>query len=185
MAELENRRVRMTKGLLRKSLIELMHNLPISKITIKALCENADVNRSTFYLYYADPRALLDEIENELLLRAQEHLEKIDTNPGSIPYLEALLCYISGNADIFTTLLCRQENADFQSKFVEESFRNLKLNLNLGSAGNLRDYLYNYMTMGSLAMIRQWIGSGFEPPCRDMAELMFTISNRAAAPFIH
>lgn len=185
MADIENRRVRMTKSLLRKSLIELMHNLPISKITIKALCENADVNRSTFYLYYPDPRALLDEIENDLLARAQEHLEKIDTNPGSIPYLEALLCYISTNPDIFATLLCRQENADFQTKFVEESFHNLKLNLTLGNPGSLRDYLYNYMTMGSLAMIRQWIESGFDTPCKDMAELMFAISNRAASPFIH
>ena len=41
----ENRRVMMTKRLLKESIFELMKNKPLNKITIKELCENADANR--------------------------------------------------------------------------------------------------------------------------------------------
>ena len=47
-----DRRVEMTKRLLKKSLIELLKNESIEKISIRNLCQNADVNRSTFYKHY-------------------------------------------------------------------------------------------------------------------------------------
>ena len=45
----ESRRVQMTKKLLRESVIELMDKKPLNKISIKDICDNADVNRTTFY----------------------------------------------------------------------------------------------------------------------------------------
>ena len=56
----ENQRVKLTRQLLQNSLIELMQEKPIAKTTIKEICETADINRSTFYLYYADQYALLN-----------------------------------------------------------------------------------------------------------------------------
>ena len=47
----ENRRIQMTKKLLKESVFELMEQKPLNKITIKEICENADVNRTTFYKY--------------------------------------------------------------------------------------------------------------------------------------
>jgi hypothetical protein len=35
----ENRRIKMTKTLLKTSLIELMHTKPLGKITIRELCD--------------------------------------------------------------------------------------------------------------------------------------------------
>ena len=45
----DNQRVRLTKRLLQDSLIELMKTKTIYKISIKEICELAEVNRSTFY----------------------------------------------------------------------------------------------------------------------------------------
>ena len=50
----ESRRVQMTKKLLRESVIELMEQKPLNKISIKDICDNADVNRTTFYKYYGE-----------------------------------------------------------------------------------------------------------------------------------
>lgn len=44
----ENRRTRLTKRLLRESLLELLHEKPVDHITVKELCECAELNRSTF-----------------------------------------------------------------------------------------------------------------------------------------
>ena len=63
----ENRKTRYTKMVLQNSLFELMEKKPIEKITIKELCENADINRTTFYAHYSDQYDLLAKIENETI----------------------------------------------------------------------------------------------------------------------
>ena len=63
----ENRRVRMTRRLMKDALLELLKQQKLSKITVKAICDTADVNRSTFYKYYSDTTELFKEIEQELL----------------------------------------------------------------------------------------------------------------------
>ena len=47
MENKESRRTHMTKMLLKTALIELMQEKPFRQITIKELCERADLNRTT------------------------------------------------------------------------------------------------------------------------------------------
>ena len=63
----ENRRVKMTKSMMKEALLELLEKKPLDKITVKDVCENADVNRSTFYSYYESIEQLLLEIEDDVL----------------------------------------------------------------------------------------------------------------------
>ena len=45
----------------------LYRERPIEKITVKAICEKAGCNRSTFYEYYSDSYSVLEAIEEEVL----------------------------------------------------------------------------------------------------------------------
>ena len=65
----ENRRVRMTKRLMKDALLELLEKNNLANISVTAVCETADVHRSTFYNYYTDPANLLSEIEKDFLDR--------------------------------------------------------------------------------------------------------------------
>lgn len=58
----ENQRTRLTKRLLREGLLELLRDKPVEHITVKELCELAELNRSTFYAYYNDVPALYQEM---------------------------------------------------------------------------------------------------------------------------
>lgn len=51
----ENRRIKMTKALLNDSFLNVLKKKPLARITVKEICECADVNRSTYYVYYSDP----------------------------------------------------------------------------------------------------------------------------------
>ena len=55
----EDRRVKYTKMVLKESLIDLLSKKDISCITIKQICEEADINRATFYTHYSDQFDLL------------------------------------------------------------------------------------------------------------------------------
>ena len=63
----DNRRVRMTKRMLKEALLELLEHKPLEKVTVTQVCARADVNRSTFYAYYESVEQLLREIEDEVL----------------------------------------------------------------------------------------------------------------------
>lgn len=54
-----------------------------NKISVRELCERADLNRSTFYAHYSEPKELLEEVENELLDATQDHLKKIGAETTS------------------------------------------------------------------------------------------------------
>ena len=47
-----DRRILKTKRALRESLLYLLKEQPIQKISVSRLCEKSDINRSTFYTYY-------------------------------------------------------------------------------------------------------------------------------------
>lgn len=59
-------RVKYTKMVLKKALLELMQHKPVNKITVKEICERAELNRATFYAHYSDCFDLLESIEEEL-----------------------------------------------------------------------------------------------------------------------
>ena len=67
-------RVRYTKRVLEKSLLALLKEKPINKITVKEVCELAELNRATFYTHYSDCFALLEKIEKELIGAFEETL---------------------------------------------------------------------------------------------------------------
>src|SRR5690625_5167739 len=52
---------------LKESLMTLLLKKQIFSITVKEICELADINRSTFYAHYDNPFDLLEQIEQELI----------------------------------------------------------------------------------------------------------------------
>lgn len=60
-------RVRYTRRVLKESFLTLLREKPVNRITVKEVCELAQLNRATFYAHYSDCFALLEAIEQELL----------------------------------------------------------------------------------------------------------------------
>lgn len=63
----EDTRVQYTKRVLKDALLKILKSKPISKVTIKELCEEAGLNRGTFYLHYNEPNDVLREIERDFV----------------------------------------------------------------------------------------------------------------------
>lgn len=47
-------RVRYTRMRIREAFFECLEKKPINKITVKEICDIAEINRATFYTHYAD-----------------------------------------------------------------------------------------------------------------------------------
>ncbi len=102
----EDRRIKMTKKILKEALIDLMRTKHINNISIKKICETADVNRSTFYHHYQTPEELYDDIINDI---STEFISIIDSNrenkATSCDVISEILEYIEERRELFLVLL--------------------------------------------------------------------------------
>ncbi len=80
---MENQRIRITKRMLREALIRLLGKKPIEKIRVQELCQEAQINRTTFYKYYGNQYDLMNEIQAEFLQQVEKHFAD-DDNPKNL-----------------------------------------------------------------------------------------------------
>ncbi len=74
-------RIEKTKRSIYDAFIELRAKKALEKLTVKELCELAQINKSTFYVYYHDVYDLSDKIENEIVSEVVKNFDSsmIDT----------------------------------------------------------------------------------------------------------
>lgn len=70
-----NRRTKFTKLFLNNSLLKLLEIKPISKITVKETCEDADVNRTTYYNHFTNVFEQLKNLEQNLITGLIEYVD--------------------------------------------------------------------------------------------------------------
>ena len=68
-----DRRIKYTKMVLRQALLEILQEKPIDRVTVKEICDRADINRSTFYVHYGSPQELFDGIQQEMYEEMKEY----------------------------------------------------------------------------------------------------------------
>ena len=182
MATPNNRRTQMTRLLLKTALTELMREKPFSQITIKEICEQADLNRTTFYLHYADQSALLADVEDEVQRKTLEYLRNIKPTDDAPSLIEAFLRYIQEHAGLFRILLCDTGSEDFRGRFIQNTLESLRLNIPISCPPEEEPYVLCFLMQGSVHMIMEWIKRDFDIDAKQLACLIYQAFNRVAPP---
>lgn len=174
-----DRRVKYTMKSLKDALIELLQTEHISKISVKSLCELADVNRSTFYAHFKDQYDLLQHIETEILDNIRNYLRDADYNeatPISFQVLNRILEHIYNNTDVFRAFLSYNSDPDITEEIMKmteivprQPYEDLD--------ERTRDYLMSYSITGCISILQKWLFDGTpETPAR-MSEIIFQALN--------
>lgn len=71
-------RIEKTRQSIINAFIELRSHKELERITIKELCEKAQINKSTFYAHYQDIYNLSDTLEKEVVVSIMENI----SHPG-------------------------------------------------------------------------------------------------------
>ena len=176
----QDARVRYTKMVIKGSLIELMRTKPVANSPVTEICEMAGINRATFYAHYSDPTDLLHSIENELISDITRQAQPALTAGGG-DILEALIDiveYIKTNADTCRVLLSDSGDTGFQSQVVRVMEARYLEFWRSASAGSVEDaeYVYTFIALGSVGVIRKWLDEGLKKPSREIAELIIRLS---------
>ena len=175
MKEKTDRRVKYTKALLKDALVELLKERHISKISVTALCEVADVNRSTFYAHYTDQFDLLRQVEGEVITNLKSFLDQYvdDRMPITEQNLKGILEYAKNNADLFTVLLGEHSDHAFHNDLMEL----VKLiPFQYSAEESIKEYLLTFAISGCISVLHKWLIEEREETPEEMAILVLKVS---------
>ena len=177
-----DRRKKYTRMVLKESLMDLLKNKPISNITIKEICELADINRSTFYSHYSSQYDLLNAIEEEFIEDMVATLSQYNFSKEeeALKMTEKILEYIALKSDVCQTLLSENSDIHFQKKGMmitqEFIFKNWIRNSQLDR--ETFEYINIFVVSGSIYVIKNWLENGMDKTPREMAEIINNFINR-------
>lgn len=174
-----------------QALMELLSRKDLQFITVKEICAEAGVNRSTFYLHYGTIGDLLSECVEMINRQFVDHMAvpsedvataineapldklKFVTADYLIPYLE----YIKTNKRLFKTAI---EN--YSALQMDRSYSALRKHIfipvldRFNVAEAERKYLLAFYLNGFMAIITEWL----EGDCEDSIECISDLMERYA-----
>ncbi len=154
----------LTKAAIRNSLIKLLNERPINKITIKDITDGCGINRNSFYYHYSDLPSLISEIVNTEADKIINSCSKIDSIEE---WLSAAISFVlenktavlhihnSSNREIYESYLWR----------VCEHITSMFINSILEDSGDLlsdsdRAILIRYYKCVCFGVVMDWLDSG-------------------------
>ena len=183
MRQKQDRRVEMTKRLLKKSLIELLKTENIQKISIRTLCLNADINRSTFYKHYNSQYALLRDIEDDLFANIEDILSEhtsSDNDCDKDAQLTKVLTYMRDNIDLCQILMQYNIDPEFENKLMSIPSVLERSTLDFNSTLSFSNFTHTQLFVldGSYCMIKRWIINNCPESPAEIASLIRQISKK-------
>lgn len=158
-----DRRIKYTKMVLRQAILEILQERPIERVTVKEICDRADINRSTFYVHYGSPQELLDSIQQEMY---EEIKEKKKDFTDIRAYMGDMCDIIYEYRELMQVLLKagKAETMFDIASIWKEGF--LKGTDNIGLNRLETEAIHLYITGGAMAVITTWV-LGLLPMTRD------------------
>nr|WP_152446399.1 TetR-like C-terminal domain-containing protein [Bacillus sp. THAF10] len=182
MTEKIDRRKKYTRMVLKESLMELLKEKTIGAITIKEICEHADINRSTFYAHYASQYDLLDAIDEEFTADMVKTLNQYNFSKEEEAFqmTEKIFEYIAAKYHICQLLLSENTEVQFQKKGMmiakQYILKNWITDKNIDP--ETYEYLNVFFVSGSLYVIKSWLENNMNKTPKQMAELLHQFINR-------
>jgi AcrR family transcriptional regulator len=170
-----DRRVLYTKMFLKESLLELMKEKPIDKITPTELCRRAEINRNTFYKHYYTTRDLLQEIEEEFSAQIVESLgAKLHQN-DTLQLLQQICQIVLDKKEFCKILLSANGDSAFMQdvimlgkSFILQSWEEMGVQL----SEEKMEIAFAFIISGSVAIMRTWAAGDMSIPPQEIAELI-------------
>jgi len=177
----EDRRVKYTKMVLKESFLNLLEKKDISRITVKEICEDADINRATFYTHYTDVYDLQKKIEDEFLDNVEVYLSQLDKkgkNVNDFILAEKIFDYIKDNAKLCKLLLSERGDLSFQKKIMTIVYDKIISELTDNNKLSKEDaeYVYSFTITGCVGIVQKWLDDNMKKSSRFMAETVIKLT---------
>ena len=170
-----------------KALLSLLEKKPFEFVTISELCEEAGVNRSTFYLHYENTADLLKEamayvldnfasyfsVDLESIASKYENCDLQELNFINEKYLHPYLSFIKENQRLFAAVL--SQPTTFDSKAIFQRLFDDVFHPILDRFHYPRDeqhYVMMFYLNGITAIITEWLKDACSKSIEDVSSII-------------
>ena len=170
-----------------KALLSLLEKKPFEYITIREICETAEVNRSTFYLHYENTSDLLKETTAYVL---DNFISYFSVDAGNVPvkiadcdlqdlkfvnekYLCPYLSFIKENQRVFSAVLSQPTAFDSMAIF-QRLFDNIFKPIldRFHYPRDEQNYVMMFYLNGITAIITEWLKNGCQKSIEDISTII-------------
>ncbi len=183
----DNRRSQYTRTELRRALLMLMLEKPVDKITVKELCDKADINRGTFYAHYASPEQLLAQVENEFYLDLLAEVASFREAEDVQRIFEDALVALRERRELASALFGPHGDREFLSRVVRVAHEMCIVQWSGVSPRvnrELLEHLYDFISYGVVRVLQEWLASGAQEPPERMAAMLTDLCNFGVSAFV-
>lgn len=176
--EKSNQRVAVTKRMVKEGLMRLLERKSLEKINITELCQEAGINRTTFYRYYELPRDVLTEMQDEFFKDTLKYFQ----DPLTENDIERFFVCLSENAALVRLFFQYNSDEDWMNFFsrIYNSFpgrrKRLKAFCNLDESR--AELLHIYLAGGACLLARKWIMDDMPVPAGEVAAVVLSVLDK-------
>lgn len=181
-----NKRSEATKNKIKQTLIEMLKEEDLNKITVLSLCEKANINRSTFYNHYSSPKAILLGMQKEFLNTVSTQLTEAskvtpEWDKQSMKLLITTIneyiqdnletCRVLGNRNLCPNMASMLFNDEIVQKHMEHFIHGDYVN-------EQKEYLYDFIFHGYFNTLSSWMKRDCDLSPQELAELLENIISK-------
>lgn len=174
--------VKRTKRSFENSLAELSKQKPLNKITVKMLCEHAQLSRNAFYFHYKDINDLIEDIENSLVEEALGNFDNYKQLgfPKNIRVtIVALIEMVEEKKDLCKMLF---ENSDSFTERLSKAFCDFNYQYYVEYHGTKDrtsfDFFYMFISKGFYGLVKYWLDNPDKMSKNELVGLIYLLINR-------
>ena len=188
MANKEYSCVKKTKKAFADSFVILSKDRQLNKITVKEVCEKAELSRNAFYFHYKDINDLVDDIENSViadLKKILEELEKIPFPKNVYSTIDAFVDLFEEKKDTVLMLIDKSYSTSFTeriSKMFSEFNQKYFREYNGDNSKNSFEFFYLYLSGGLYYVIRHWLDNQDKMDKASFKALCYLLIERLLLP---
>lgn len=175
-----NRRAQDTVERIIRAVFGIMHDdkKPISKITVREVCERADINRSTFYAHYKDVYDVGESVERHMAEMGKESiLTGWERGNSMRAGLESMFAFFKEYREFYMLFLSESLEPSVIMLMVDQ-FREQLDSMNGEELGYEIDgeleYHQAFLIAGMSALVFRWLKSG----CKETPAQLYEILER-------
>lgn len=168
-----------------QALLTLLEKKDFEYITIKEVCKEAKVNRSTFYLHYENMMDLVQETVESMnkqflgYFKQNDFIDKIQTSKIDElyliddHYLNPYLNYIKDNKKLFKITLAKTETLNLNKSYQQLYLHILDPIMNRYQINQKeRKYIVAFYINGIMAIIKEWLKEDCKESQEEILELI-------------
>jgi len=178
-------RVRYTKMVIKNSFIKLLKKQSVNKITVKEVCELAEINRATFYKHYADCFDLLTQIEDELIVEL-EQLIQVFPHKNHTDMFKEMFSKIKEDGELCITIASENGDSTFPNRILKLCYEH-KIYPSLESQFPMdkrkQEWFYYFLASGCSGILNHWINTGMKEDVSEISNFIGDLLNKITDGF--